>query len=93
MCVPDVTGVLAALKEEVWEGGLQICPDFDGCPISWCVRKALLWDDVPTGAVPSCGCALRVGSGTGGAPVRSRQPRALTGVRMLTQRKGARLGV
>jgi hypothetical protein len=25
------------LQPDVWKGGLQICPDFDGCPISWCV--------------------------------------------------------
>lgn len=27
-------------KLAVWQGGLQICPGFDGCPISWCVRYA-----------------------------------------------------
>jgi hypothetical protein len=67
----DVTGAgCAALKEEVWEGGLQICPDFDGCPISWCVRKAVLCAAVPMGDVPHVACAAcskqrGVGCGTG----------------------------
>lgn len=27
-------------KLAVWQGGLQICPGFDGCPISWATQKS-----------------------------------------------------
>jgi len=27
-------------KQDVWEGALQICPNFDGCPISWATAKS-----------------------------------------------------